>query len=441
MVFNSSYRKIIDTQSYENYNEYEISLDLIEDIMTDLLLKNKKLLKNEIIIFSYDNEVFTNEVDDLIKNFKYGDTKISVTDKVVFYNYIIDNQGNNDKYRIMINNFLTLIEYLNKIKKDETNTITGSVKVCDIDIVKNQKNISQDFLNIFKNNDDLIVNKIPSMFDYYLKIIFKYIKKDIEKYQEINKANAQNKENSKETKIEENLYLDEKVLKKLDEIFGNKDIIIKKESLASAIRLFISLVLYREDEKDKVKRIKSNRKNIVDYLKGKDLWETSIYKDPGFEKNLEEIKSLNIKINEILWLYYYLINNKEEGFEDEVKEYKKKLEEEEKRKKEEEIKKAREEREEEENKKKKKGPALRKVEEEEEEEEEDDLTHRGRRNRNRIRKKKEVDEEEEEEEEDELTHRGRRNRNRNREKKEVDEEQDEDNTQKSHRRRRKNSDD
>jgi len=351
--------------------------------MTDLLLKNKKLLNSEIINFSYDNEVFANEIGDLVKNFKYGDTKISITDKVVFYNYITDNNGNNDKYRIIINNFIALIEYLNKIKKDENNSITGSTKICDIDIVKNQKNISEDFLSIFKNRDDLIVNKVPNMFDYYLKIIFKYIKKDIEKYQEINKANSQNKEDNKGAKVEEKVYLDEKVVKKLDEIFANKDLIIKKESLASAIRLFISLVLYREDEKDKDKRIKSNRKNIVDYLKGKDLWDVSIYKDSAFEKNLEEIKSLNIKIKEILWLYYYLINNKDEGFENEVKEYKIKLEEEEKKKKEEQERIEKQQKEEEENLKSKSRRNRRKQEEEEDDEDEDNNRQGRRRHRNK----------------------------------------------------------
>ena len=43
VIFNSSYRKVIDTQNYENYNEYEISLDSIEMQMTNILLKNKKL--------------------------------------------------------------------------------------------------------------------------------------------------------------------------------------------------------------------------------------------------------------------------------------------------------------------------------------------------------------------------------------------------------------
>ena len=66
VIFNSSYRKVIDTQKYENYNEFEINLDSIETKMTDLLLKNKKLLNNELIEFSYNNEVFSNEIKDLI---------------------------------------------------------------------------------------------------------------------------------------------------------------------------------------------------------------------------------------------------------------------------------------------------------------------------------------------------------------------------------------
>jgi hypothetical protein len=266
------------------------------------------------------------------------------------------------------------------MKIDDNNQINGSTRVCDIDIVKNQKNISEDFFNIFQNNDDLIVNKIPNMFDYYLKIIFKYIKKDIEKYQEISKSTDKNGDNQPEKNENGKIYLDEKIVTKLDEIFSNKDIIIKKESMGTAIRLFISLVLYREEEKDKDKRIKANRKNIIDYLKGKDLWETGIYKDSGFEQNLDEIKSLDIKIKEILWFYYYLTNNKDEGFEDEVKEYKMKLEEEEKRKQKEKEKREKEEKEDEENRKNRNRRRRNKVQDDDEEEEEDKPRRRKKKN-------------------------------------------------------------
>ena len=154
--------------------------------MTNILLENKKLLNNELIGFNYNKEVFSNEINNLICKFKYGNMEINlgIDDKVVIYNYIIENDGNIEKYKIIIDNFITLLEYLNKIK--ENNEINENTKISEIEIVKNQKNISQDFQDIFKDKNDirsnnLIVKKIPILFDYYLKLVFKYIKKDIEK--------------------------------------------------------------------------------------------------------------------------------------------------------------------------------------------------------------------------------------------------------------------
>ena len=99
--------------------------------MSDLLLKNKKLLNNKLKGFSYNNEVFSNEIKNLICNFKYGDQKISlgIDDKFAFYNYIIDNDGNNEKYKSIINDFITLIKYLNKIKDNNINENTKLVKL------------------------------------------------------------------------------------------------------------------------------------------------------------------------------------------------------------------------------------------------------------------------------------------------------------------------
>ena len=325
-------------------------LNLTEDKMTDLLLKNKKLVNNEIILFDYNNEVFSNEINDLISNFKYPDRQnLSIDDKVILYNYIFNNPGNDAKYQSIINNFITLIEYINKNKDNKINKET---KISQIEIVQKGQNISVDFQSIFKpddnkdekekadnkkdkkdKKDDLIVNKLPNMLNYFLEIIFKYIKKDIEKYQ-------QKKEDKKEKD-----NLDEELIKNLDKIFNKNDMVIKKESLASAIRIFISLVLYREKENDKERKIKSNRKNIIDYLKAKDLWETNIYNNSQFEENLERIKSLNIKIQEILWFYYYLVDNKDEGFENEVEEHIRKIKEKEEEERKEREKQEKEERE------------------------------------------------------------------------------------------------
>jgi len=200
-------------------------------------------------VFNFNNEVFTYEINDLISNFKYGDMEISNKDKLVIYDYTTLNDGNNEIYKKIINNFITLIEYLNKAKNEDNNIITENTKIYEIDIVKNGKNIEKDFQDIFKDQNDLIVSKIPNLFKYYLNIIFRYIKKDIEKYQEkkeIKKPEDKKEENKKE---KQNISLDEETIQKLDKIFEEKDMIIQKDSLASAIRLFISLVLYREEER------------------------------------------------------------------------------------------------------------------------------------------------------------------------------------------------
>jgi hypothetical protein len=146
--------------------------------MTLSLLKNKKLLNPDLKAFNFNNEVFSNEINDLISNFKYEKMDINDDDKEIIYIFIIENDGNNEKYRTIINDFITLIEHLNKTNKDE-NKINETTKICEIEIVKNIKNISKDFREIFEEkntqNVNLIVNKLTNIFDYYLKLIFSYV--------------------------------------------------------------------------------------------------------------------------------------------------------------------------------------------------------------------------------------------------------------------------
>ena len=323
-IFNSSYRKYIDTQKHENYNEYEIRFGQIEEGLTNSYLKNKRLLNDELKRFNFNNEVFTYEITDLISNFTYDKMAINIDDKEIIYKFIKENENNKELYKTIINNFITLIEHLNTVSKDENNKINLNTKICEIEIVKNLKNISKEFRGLFQDEQDenqkdnnkdkqlekkisninLTVSKIVNIFDYFLMLIFKYVKSDIEKYQEKNK--------------EENT-----IYNKLD--FNNMD--IKKDDLAYALRIFITLVLFRE--KDKGNKIKINKKNIIDYLNNKDLWKSSLYNNPSkFELDLSKIKRLNIKIQEILFFYYYLIDKKDEGFENEVVNYIKKKKEE-----------------------------------------------------------------------------------------------------------------
>ena len=300
VIFNSSCRKIIDNKNYQNYNQFEINLNTIESNMTELLLKNRKLINEDLIIeFSYNNEIFNNEINDLITTFKisYKTKTISIKDKVIFYSFVKNNEGNLDKYKDIIDDFMTLMQYLNSLKKKDKNNDVSEKSII-YDVIKNNigDNVNSDFLSLFEDKKQLTVNKTYEIFNYYLLLIFKYAKDEIEKFQ------IQNE-------IEKN-QLNEKTIQQLDNYYSKENILINKKSFANAIRLFITLVLFRESEKEK---IKSNRKDLVDYLKSRDLWDNKIYNDEKFNENLNELKLCNIKINQTLWLYNYLSGNEEEN--------------------------------------------------------------------------------------------------------------------------------
>ena len=308
VVFNSSYRKIIDNKNYEIYNQYEINFDTIEEAMTDLLLKNKKLVNNDIIKFSYINEVFSNEVKDLITLFnkKYKTKKISSEEKEIIDNFIKENKSNKIIYKYIINDFITIIHYLNdqeKEDKDKDKCISEKTKIYEIFEKLKNSGISKEFLLIFKDKNELTINKISSIFEYFLKSIFKYVRDELKDYQEELEDNEKDLEDKKN---------------KLDEYY-QKEPLISKDNFVYAIRLFMTLVLYREEDKEK---IKYNSKNIFYYLKAPDLWDKNKYNDEKFNENINKLKKINIKINQIIWLYNYLVGNKQEIKSKITKEYK-----------------------------------------------------------------------------------------------------------------------
>ena len=304
ILFNSSYRKILDSEarSYELYNEFEINYDFIEENMTDLLLKNKKLLSGDISKFIYNNEAFSNQLTDLITLFKkrYNNQNLGIYDKLAVFKFCEANKNNINICKCIINDFITLIKFLNNKRNEGTNKdndITEESKIKDVlDKIKDQFSIYM--LKIFENNDSLTIDKISEIFDYYLKCIYKDVMNEIKKYQE----NLD--ENSKE--MIKNYYQKEK-----------KNYISKKD-FAYAIRLFTTLILLPEEDKEN--KIKSNRNNLVNYLRSSDLWKSDIYDNDDFNKNLNELKSINAQINQIVDLYYDLGKDIEDDYFDDVKE-------------------------------------------------------------------------------------------------------------------------
>jgi hypothetical protein len=74
-------------------------------------------------------------------------------------------------------------------------------------------------------------------------LIFKYVKKDLEKKVKTIKDGNKN--------LTKNKYnLDDKTVKKMDDLYSKKDFNTTKDALKKAIRLFITIIFYREKDKE-----------------------------------------------------------------------------------------------------------------------------------------------------------------------------------------------
>ena len=288
ILYNSSYRKILDNQSI-SYKEYVINFDLIEEKFTNLLLKHKKLLKDGVTEFIYNNEKFDNNVNDFISTFNklYNCKKLLNVDGLAIYKFCVENKNNN-LFKKIIKDFIELIKYLNDKRKEKNAEIKEEIIIYKL-LSNLTEILSKDFVKLFILNDGLTVDKITEIFYFYIKCSFESIKNEIRNYQES--------------------FKDKEGIKK----YFNQENPIKKKDFLDAIRLFIALVLLPEEDKEK--KIKTNSNNIINYISSPYFWNKDIYNNKDFKKNLNELKKANIKINQIIPLYESL--EKDNDVEDE----------------------------------------------------------------------------------------------------------------------------
>ena len=64
--------------------------------------------------------------------------------------------------------------------------------------------------------------------------------------------------------------------------------------------------------------MKNNSNNIINYLKPQDLWSKDVY-NQNFNKNLNELKIINIPVKHIIALYEYLGKDIEDDYFDDIK--------------------------------------------------------------------------------------------------------------------------
>ena len=297
ILYNCSYRKIIENTNLNNklFCIYEINYDLIEEYMTNLLLKDKKLLDKTINEFRYSNEIFSNQITNVFTLFRsnFLNNKINLEDKFILYKYYKENENNIYLHKKIINDYILFIKFLNNVSLNKNNIISENKKIYEIDEIKDIT--SNAFKALLDKKEGFTVDKILEMLEYYLRLIYGKISKEIIYYQE---------------KLE-----DDKSVEYINNYFLKKNF-IKKKDFSYSIRIFISLVLFFEDDKEN--KIKKNCNNIINYLFSPDLWKTEIYDKESFTKDLIEIKKFNVKINQIIPLYEILGGDVENNYFDDV---------------------------------------------------------------------------------------------------------------------------
>ena len=316
IVFNCSYRKVAlkddSDNSEQQYNDYEINYDLIEEKMTDKFLRNKKLFNSEIIDFIYKYDFTTEDNDDIINKFNqlYLTKQIYINEKIYLDKFYKSNIENINLQKLLINNFKDLINHLINLKQKDTDLNEGkkdieNIKIIEIlDTFKNEE-ISDDFIQLFKNSE-FTVDKIANIFEYYLMLVFPSLSKEIKKYQK---------------------KIDDEKKKLIKEYFNKEDLLINKEIFTLSTRLFILLVLSNKENKEKT--IQENINNIINYLsKNNDIWNSDFMnireiftsQNDKFKLELEEIKKLDIKINQIMNMQELLGNSFDEKYFKDLKE-------------------------------------------------------------------------------------------------------------------------
>ena len=70
---------------------------------------------------------------------------------------------------------------------------------------------------------------------------------------------------------------------------------------------------------DKENNIKENQSNIINSLDIQDIWEKTIYINKDFKNELNNLKKMNIKINQTVLLYEFLGDNINDDYFQDVK--------------------------------------------------------------------------------------------------------------------------
>ena len=95
-------------------------MDILENRMTELLLRNKKLFDNFINVFFYAKEILEFKTKNIITKFNelFDIEKINLGDKKILYQFYNNNKENDNLLKNIFDDFIQLILFLIENKKN-----------------------------------------------------------------------------------------------------------------------------------------------------------------------------------------------------------------------------------------------------------------------------------------------------------------------------------
>jgi len=263
---------------YLKYKDIKFDLLSIEIELSKILLPGKRLFSNEedqnFITYAFDG---FNKNMNIIADYrvKIKEIKVLSNEEKTYLSNIIEKID----YKVIIFNLQSLFLYFsykrningNEILIDEINLLPKKVLKLD-----------DEFITIFKNHQfKITLSQLIDCYEYVEFLSYDKILKNVSE------------------KINGNLRDDQ--IKEINKHFEeNKKLLITKKDLSNATRKFISRYLVG----DKYIKIDSN---IFEFLKIKnELWDDKIISEKNeelFEKEINELKSINIEVKQAVDFY------------------------------------------------------------------------------------------------------------------------------------------
>ena len=278
MILFYSYIDSFQKNDFFKEDRIKYNFEEIEEQLENLLLPGKKILTDKLDFVIYQFEGFRSQNSSILSGFilNYPQKNLDEEQQNFLNNFRSEQYSSESLMKILFSIQLMITHY-NDIPVYTDKNLKISETINDFPIYFR---IPEETKNLFKNNS-FTLSHILSVYEYFELLCFNEFKNNIDP--------SYKKEIDDKKIIEINNYFEK-----------NPNVLLNKLKLSSALRKFISrsLVGIRVD-------FDVDREQELFYILQlkEDCWSVGTFDDENFNKEIEELKKLNIKVGQILSLY------------------------------------------------------------------------------------------------------------------------------------------